>query len=503
MGSSLSPPATSRPSTPSVLRRVMEKAGRVLAVASVILLPAHEALAQSGGRTQTIIRDAEIEALLSEYTRPILQTAGLGRQNVEVVLIGERSFNAFVADGRRIFINTGALMDAQTPNQIIGVLAHETGHIAGGHLARMREQIAGAQTMAIVAMLLAGAGAAAGAAAGAGGSNMGQAAAAGMSLPQEMARRSILSYQRGEEQAADRAAIRYLAATGQSAKGMLETFQRLQNDQLFMSQRIDPYLISHPMARERIGTLEQLARNSPHYNRKDSPSLQARHDLMRAKLVGFTERPETVNRKYPASDTSLAADYARAISAYLYGNIDRAVAQIDGLIARQPNNPYFYELKGQALLEGGRASQAVPPLRKAVELSNGAPLIRTMLGQALVQSGQGGGAAGLPGGSGSGGRSGGSNTQDAIRELILATQREPESPTAWRALAIAYGKRGDKPNADLASANAAWSSGDFETARQLAARARRDFPKGSPGWLKADDLLNLEPPVKRDSSARR
>lgn len=238
----------------------------------------------------------------------------------------------------------------------------------------MREQIAGAQTMAIVAMMLAGAGVAAGAAAGADGRDLGNAAAAGMSLPQEMARRSILSYQRGEEQAADRAAVSYLNKTGQSAKGMLETFARLQNDQLFMSQRIDPYMLSHPMARERIGTLEQLARKSPYFHKKDPPALQARHDLMRAKLVGFTERPETVNRKYPASDTSLPADYARAISAYIYGDLNKAVTQIDALIARQPENPYFHELKGQALLEGGRAAQAVAPLRRAVELSNGHPL---------------------------------------------------------------------------------------------------------------------------------
>lgn len=478
----------------------------MLAVAAVAALPLHGASAQSGGgRTQSIIRDAEIETLLNEYTRPILKAAGLGSQNIEVVLIPDRAFNAFVADGRRIFVNTGALMDSQTPNQIIGVLAHESGHIAGGHLARMREQIAGAQTMAIVAMMLAGAGVAAGAAAGADGRNLGNAAAAGMSLPQEMARRSILSYQRGEEQAADRAAVSYLNKTGQSAKGMLETFARLQNDQLFMSQRIDPYMLSHPMARERIGTLEQLARKSPYFHKKDPPALQARHDLMRAKLVGFTERPETVNRKYPASDTSLPADYARAISAYIYGDLNKAVTQIDALIARQPENPYFHELKGQALLEGGRAAQAVAPLRRAVELSNGHPLIRAMLGQALVQSGQGGAAAQGGGRTNAGASTGkgGTNTQDAIRELVIATLRDPDSPSAWRSLAIAYGKRGDRPNADLASANASWASGDYQTARQLAARARQGFPKGSPGWLKADDIIKLDPPVTPKSSSRR
>ncbi|MFG1430758.1 M48 family metalloprotease [Xanthobacter sp. V2C-8] len=469
----------------SLLRRMASRAGRVAAVLAVAALPLHAARAQEqpqGG--VTTIRDTEIEALLRDYTRPILKSAGLAQQNVEVVLINQRSFNAFVADGRRIFVNTGALIDSKTPNQIIGVLAHETGHIAGGHLARMREQLAGAQTMAIVAMLLAGAGVAAGAAGGMGGSNLGSAAAAGMSAPQEMIRRSLLSYQRGEEQAADRSAVKYLDATHQSSKGMLETFERFQNDQLFLSQRVDPYLLSHPMARERIAALEQLAKSSPYYNTKDPADLQARHDLMRAKLIAFIERPDAVNRQYPISDNSLAAQYARAISAYRFGNVNGALAQIDSLIAKQPGNPYFYELKGQALLESGRAAEAVAPLRKAVSMTDGAPLIRAMLGQAMVQSGSN------------------VNPEDAIRELIQATQRDPNSAGAWRSLSIAYGRKGDLANADLAAASGYFASGDFKTGRELAARARQRFPQGSPGWLKADDLVNFKPPKGADRGGR-
>ncbi|MEP9353823.1 M48 family metalloprotease [Xanthobacter sp. KR7-65] len=458
---------------------LLAAAGRALCLAAAVALPFQAALAQEGPgqkRTSTI-RDTEIEALLADYTRPVLKAAGLGQQNVEVVLISERSFNAFVADGRRIFVNTGALVDSVTPNQIIGVLAHETGHIAGGHLARMRQQIAGAQTMAIVAMLLAAGGVAAGAASGMSGRDVGNVAGAAMSAPQEMIRRSLLTYQRGEESAADRSAVKYLDATGQSSKGMLETFERFQNDQLFISQRVDPYMLSHPMARERIAALEQLAKASPYYNTKDSPALQARHDMMRAKLIGFMERPEVVARRYPPSDTSMAAQYARAISAYRFGNISSAVAQIDALIARDPSNPYFQELKGQALLEGGRPAESVAPLRKAVQMTNGAPLIRSMLGQALVQSGN-------P-----------SSTQEAIRELIQATQRDPNSPSAWRSLAMAYGRAGDTANADLAAAQGNFAAGEFKLGRELAARARLKFPQGSPGWLKADDLVNFKPPA--------
>ncbi|MGQ3675572.1 M48 family metalloprotease [Xanthobacter sp. TB0139] len=491
------PPAPSPACAP---RQWLAPALRALLLGAALLTPLqdaarHSAQAQAQQNSPVLIRDTEIENLMRDYTTPILSAAGLGRQNVEVVLIQNPSFNAFVADGRRIFVNTGALMDSETPNQIIGVLAHEAGHIAGGHLARMREQMAGAQAMAVVAMMLAGAGVAAGAAAGMDGRDLGQAAAAGMTLPQHMLHRSLLSYKRSEEQTADRAAVRYLDATGQSAKGMLETFRRFQRDQFFVSQRIDPYMLSHPLAHERIAALETLAKASPNYHRKDSPSLQARHALMRAKLVGFTQRPDMVARKYPSSDHSLAADYARAISAYRHSDMNSALRRIDALIARAPDNPYFHELKGQALLEGGRPAQAVAPLRKAVEMTGDAPLIRAMLGQALVgtgKSGRGKGAA----------KSTGSTTQDAIYELIKATVREPDSPSAWRQLAIAYGQRGDKPNADLAAANAALASSEFETARHLAARARRGFSAGSPGWLKADDILKLEPPKPKASSRR-
>ncbi|MFS8037890.1 M48 family metalloprotease [Xanthobacter sp. AM11] len=451
--------------------------GRWAALVAALALPLHGALAQEQGqRRPTTIRDTEIEALLRDYTRPILKAAGLAQQNVEVVLISDRSFNAFVADGRRIFVNTGALVDSTTPNQIIGVLAHETGHIAGGHLARMREQLAGAQTMAIVAMLLAAGGMAAGAAGGVSGRDLGSMGAAAMTAPQEAIRRSLLSYQRGEEQAADRSAVKYLNATGQSAKGMIETFERFQSDQLFINQRVDPYLLSHPMARERIAALEELAKASPYYNTKDPPALQARHDLMRAKLIGFTERPEVVARRYPASDGSMAAQYARAISAFRFGNVSSAIAQIDALIAREPANPYFQELKGQALLESGRAAESVAPLRKVVAMTNGAPLIRSMLGQALVQSGN-------P-----------AYTAEAIRELVQATQRDPNSASAWRSLAMAYGRNGDVANADLAAAHGYFASGEFKTGRELAARARQRFPQGTPGWLKADDLVNYKPP---------
>jgi predicted Zn-dependent protease len=404
----------------------------------------------------------------------LLRTAKLGGQNIEVVLIGDRAFNAFVADGRRIFMNIGALYEAETPNQIIGVLAHEIGHIAGGHLARMRDQIANAQTASIVAMLLAIGGAVAGSATNTQG--MGEALPGLILGPQEMIRRSLLGYVRQQEESADRAAVDFLNATGQSAKGMLETFQRFADQTMFISRSVDPYTLSHPMPRERIAALEHIARTSPNFGKQDPAALQLRHDMMRAKLAGFIDRPDAVMRRYPSANNSLPARYARAISSYRFGNIRDAITQIDALIADQPNNPYFHELKGQALLESSRAREAIAPLRRASSLSNGSPLIRMMLGQALVQSGD----AAL--------------AEEAVAELRVGLAKEPNASLGYRQLAIALGRKGDRANADLASAQASFNEGDFATARQLAARAQRSLSKGSPGWLKADDIVNYKPP---------
>ena len=447
-------------------------AARLVAVltATVLVLGSVPAHAQKG---PPIVRDAEIEQLLKEYTQPLLRAAGLAQQNVQVVIINDRAFNAFVADGRRIFVNGGALMDAETPNQIIGVLAHETGHIAGGHLARLREAMAAATTQSIIAMLL---GIGAMVAAGGSNSGLGQAGAAAIAGPAQAVQNTMFGYIRAQEDQADRAAVKFLTATGQSPKGMYETFKRLADQTLYQSRGINPYMQTHPLPSERVAALEGAARQSPYWDHKDPPALQARHDLMRAKLYGFLERPEAVARRYPASDTSLAARYARAIAAYRYSDPRAAAASIDALIQAQPQNPYFYELKGQAMLEGGKPAEAIAPLRHAVSLAPNPTLIQIMLAQALVATRDR------------------SHVEEAVSILRAALAREPESPDAYSHLAMAYGLKNDLPNADLASAQAAFMRGDLKTAREIATRARARFPIGSPGWVKADDLASLKPP---------
>ncbi len=411
-----------------------------------------------------LIRDAEIEQLLRDYTLPILRVAGLAQQNVQVVIIQDRSFNAFVMDGRHIFVNAGALMDAKTPNEIIGVLAHETGHMAGGHLSRMRQQLATAQTASIIAMLL-GIGAVV-----AGGANAGNPAAAILG-PQETIRRSLLSYVRQQEEQADRAGVKFLTASGQSPKGMYDTFKRMADEALFAAHTADPYLQSHPLPAERVEALQGLARSSPTWDKKDSPELQLRHDLMRAKLFGFLDRGDAVARRYPITDQSLAAKYARAISTYRHADLRVAIGQIDALIAAQPNNPYFYELKGQALLEGGKSDEAIAPLHRAIALAPKPALIQVLLAQALN-------AQNNP-----------KSAEEAVTLLRTALAQEPESADGFAQLAVAYGRKGDLAQADLASATSAFMRGDGPTARQLAARAKTRFPIGSPGWVKADDIV--------------
>jgi predicted Zn-dependent protease len=456
----------------TALRKNASKLTAVVTAASLAAAPM-PALAQAKGTP--VLRDTETEQLLRDYTRPILRTAGMEKQNIQMVIINDSAFNAFVADGRRIFVNYGAMMQSETPNQIIGVLAHETGHLAGGHLSKLREQLAQAQTQMIIAMLLGAGALVAGSRGGNANSGLANVGAAAVAAPQEMIRRTLLSYVRQQEENADRAGVKFLTATGQSARGMYETFKRFTNESLFAARGTDPYVQSHPMPAERVAALEELARTSPYWDKKDDPALQLRHDMVRAKISAFMERQDTVYRRYPLSNDSLPARYARAIATYRHGDLRSAVAQIDALIQQQPSNPYFYELRGQALLEGGKPVEAIAPLRKAVQLSNNAPLIEMLLGQALVASDNK------------------AYTEEAIAILRAAVARETEAPLGYTQLAMAYGRKGDYAQADLASAQAAFLRGDNKTARDLASRAKTRFAIGTPGWVKADDIVTAKP----------
>jgi predicted Zn-dependent protease len=352
---------------------------------------------------------------------------------------------------------------------LIGVFAHETGHIVGGHLSKMRQELANAQTAMIIAMLL-GVGAMV-AGSRSGNTDMGSLGGAVFTAPQALAMNTLLSYQRAQEESADRAGVRFLTMSGQSAKGMYDTFKHFADESLFAAHGANPYFQNHPMPQERMDALAEMVK-TPYWDKKDPPELQFRHDMMRAKLYGFTERPLTVLRRYPSTDTSLPARYARAISAYRYGgDMHSAIAQIDSLIQSMPNNPYFYELKGQALLDGGRPAEAIAPLERAVQLAPNPALIQILLAQALVATNDA------------------KMSDESIPILRTALLKEPESTEAYTTLAMAFGRKNDLADADLASAQAAFARGDGKTARELAARAKTRFPIGSPGWVRADDIV--------------
>ena len=458
-------------SSPRQARMSMAKAAMALLLAIAIVMTTAPA------RAQGLIRDSEIEALIREYATPIFEVAGLGTQNIKIHLVGQRSFNAFVVDGQNMFVHVGVLMNSKTPNQVIGVLAHETGHIAGGHLARLRQAVSQAKSANLMLRLISLAAIAAGAVAGGGG----DAAKAGAAIAlggQSITQRSFLAYRRAEESAADQAAVSYLNATGQSANGMLQTFAYFADQGLASLRYVDPYAQSHPVPQQRIAQLRDLARASPHFKKRDSPSLQFRHDMMRAKLVGFLENPRTVYNKFPKSDQTMPAHYARTIASYRQSGLKPFLPQINALIEAEPNNPFFKELKGQFLFKSGKAAQAIGPLREAVALAPKEALIRVLLAQALLSEG--------------------SNRylDEAIGHLRKALLREDTSATGFRQIANAYARKGRVADAELASAHAYLYEGRVNLAKKQAERAKAKFKRGTPNWIKADDILRFKLPKK-------
>ncbi len=424
-----------------------------------------------------IVRDAEIEKLLSDYATPLLKAAGLQSRHTEVVLVNSPSFNAFVS-GRKIFVNTGTIIESETPNEVIGVLAHEIGHLAGGHQQRLRQQLDRAQTISVVTALL---GMSAAIAGGASGNSAAARAGTGLALGgAEAAKRGLLTYQRSEELTADRSAVSYLNKTHQSPKGLLTTFEHLQRSIALISDRIDPYRVSHPMPRDRISALEDIAKKSPYFSKTDSAKLQERHDMARAKILAYTDGPSAVESFARKTRSPRAAQYGRAIATFLYGSPRQALPMIDKLIAGDRSNPYFYEIKGEIELKAQDAKGAVAAFSEAVKYEkDGSGLIQSALGHALVLEGD-------P-----------QSLRRAVGELEVSLSIDPVNPAAYRHLAMAYGRLGDIGNADLATAEENFHSGRYRDAKAFAERAKRRFKKNSPEWLRADDIQRFQIPRSR------
>ncbi|MEZ5647872.1 MAG: M48 family metalloprotease [Alphaproteobacteria bacterium] len=410
----------------------------------------------------SIIRDAEIENTLRVYATPIFISAGLVPEDVRLHIVSDPRLNAFVAGGQRMFLHTGLLMRADNPSQVIGVMAHETGHIAGGHLARAYEALRNANAQAIVSSLLAiGVGVAAG---------RPDAAMAGVQVGQGMAIASLMSYSRGQEASADQAGVSFLEQNGLSARGLMEFFDILRTEEQKYGGNGSLYLRSHPLTEERISFVAAHLKTSRYTDAKLAPDLIDRHERMRAKLAGFLYPPKRVLESYYPDEKTLYARYARAIAYYRLANLTAALPLIDGLIAELPNDPYFHELRGQMLFDNGRIAESLPSYQKAVQLAPDEPLLQSEIARVQIELNN---QALLP---------------EAIEHLKESVARDDEEPGPWRLLAIAYGRLGDMGNSSLGLAESALRRGNAREAQLQAKRAQGVLAYGSPGWLRAQDI---------------
>jgi len=440
-----------------MLKRIPLPVAVLVVLTLLVLRPA-----DSAAERFSFIRDAEIENTIRVYAAPLFRAAGLESSEVRIFLVNDRRLNAFVAGGQKLFLNTGLLIQSDHAGQVIGVIAHETGHIAGDHLVRRHDAIKNSSAQSILGLVLGGA------AVVAGRPDVGAAVFAGS---QSASLRSFLQYNRTQESAADGAAMNLLEETGQSARGMLEFMEKLSDQELLSVGRQDPYLRTHPLSRDRIETLRDFVSRSAHSDVPVSLEFAERHRRMRAKLIAFIENPSFTLRQYRSDDDSLEARYARAIAHYRKPDLDTALPQIDALIAERPNDPYFHELKGQMLFENGRIEEALSSYEKAVHLLPNSALIRTDLARVQMA------------------------TQDptlnelAILNLTAALRLDRTRAFAWRQLAIAHGRTGHEGESALALAEEAVLQGKKRDARFHAGKAEKLLPKGSKGWLHARDIL--------------
>jgi len=408
-----------------------------------------------------LLRDAEIEQFLDDYSRPVFKAAGLPTDQIEILIVGDQSFNAF-AGGLVMGVNTGLLTISDTPRQIQGVIAHEAGHIAGGHSARSDEALASATRPMLLSLVLAAGAIAAGAP---------DAGVGILGLGQTIGIANALKYSRGQESSADQAALTYLEAIGRSGAGLVESFRNLSNEQIIHGRRVNPYMQTHPLALQRVTALEERAKMSPYYDVEDSPEEIERLRLIQAKIKGFLQDTNSTLREYPYSDQSDAAHYARAVAYYRSADLERALVEIGQLLAAYPDNPYYNELKGQMLFEFGRIADSIEPHRRSVELAPDKALLLINLARALSATEE-------P-----------EKLQESVKDLKSALLIEPDNSFGWFELARAYGALGEEPLADLAMAESRYNDGAKPEAASFASRARAKLQKGTPEWRQATDII--------------
>ncbi|MBO9504117.1 M48 family metalloprotease [Qipengyuania flava] len=431
---------------------------RLFAILAAAMLVAQPVAAQS------ILRDAETEAFLDEISAPLVEAAGLEPENVDIVLINDPSINAFVAGGQIVYIHSGLIDAADTAEEVQGVIAHELGHITGGHILRYGEGMASASRISLLS-LIAGIGAAL--------AGAGEAAMGIMAAGQQAAMGKFLAFSRTQESSADFAGAEYLSKAGISGRGSLAFFGKLLNQEYrygYSQSDEAGFYRTHPLSGDRIAALREVYEKDAAWDRPANARNQANFERVKAKLVGYIAKPSATLRDYPESDRTVPALYARAYAYHQNARVDRALDAADQLLAKDPDDPYFLELKGQVLLESGRPLEALEPLRRATALTNAEPLIASLFGHALIATEDD------------------ANFAEAERVLRAAVGRDRRNPFAWYQLGVVYAARGDTPRARLASAEQQVMSGQYGLALRSAQAAEHGLERGTPDWIRAQDI---------------
>ena len=435
---------------------------RLFMAALLLIMSAWQpALAQDDDAQISTLRDTETELLFKDMSMPLIKAAGLDPNSVSVVLLNDPEINAFVATGQTVYIQSGLLLAADNANQLQGVIAHELGHVAGGHSIRFREGMGQATKLSIATLILGALAMAAGA---------GEAGMGVMALGQQAATGKLLAFSRAQEATADQAGASYLSKAGITGKGLLDFFAKLQNEEYRVGDyATDSYASTHPLSSERIQALQQLLQKDPSWNKAPDPALNARFQRVKAKLMGFVD-PKHAVQKYPESDQSVPAHYARAYAYHVGGYPDKALSEADALLKTNPHDAFFLELKGQILLESGKPAEAIAPLREATKNSGDAPLIAAMLGHALVATDDR------------------KNFPEAKQVLKTAIIRDNDDPFAWYQLGVIYESEGDEGRAALATAERSSLEDNPKQALASAELAMKGIPQGTPDWLRAQDI---------------
>ncbi len=445
----------------------------LLALVALLAITIQPAMAQS------VLRDAETEALLNEMAAPLVEAAGLEPGNVDIVLINDPSINAFVAGGQIVYIHSGLIDAADNADEVQGVIAHELGHITGGHVIRYGEGFSKSANISILSLILAVGAAVAGAP---------DAAAGVLAAGQQAALGKFLAFTRVQESSADAAGAEYLSKAGISGRGSLDFFKKLQNQEFrygYSQSDEATFGRTHPLSGDRIATLRESYVIDPAWGKPVDPDIQRRFLRVKAKLAGYLSRPADTLRVYNDSMTGVPARYARAYAHHKDARVALALSEVETLLAADPDDPYFLELKGQVLLESGRPQEALESLRRATDLSGSNSLIAGMFGHALI-------ATEDP-----------VNFEEAEEVLKSAVSRDRQNPFAWFQLGQIYAAKGDMPRARLASAEQQIMRRQYAEAMMSAGFAEAGLPTGSPDWLRAQDIgLQARSELERDNKRR-